>query len=172
LALIADTKAFKSRLRGLHQALAAVSEGQAKLTADRAEFEQEAAKERAEIAAARDKVTKAEEAAQDKYDHVKEIVENFEAREQRISKLEDQWRFAEETDPLVLKGLRAPEHGPGISKARRAFGLDDHPSIDNEEPAVESHLSREFSDGTPFAPHTTVTRSGTRQPIFHNLHDD
>ena len=59
LALVADQRAFKTRLQGLHRALAAVDEGEKKLAADRAAF----TKMQAELAEAQAKLRKREVAA-------------------------------------------------------------------------------------------------------------
>jgi hypothetical protein len=147
LQLVADPKAFKSWLRGLHQALAAVTEGQAKLAAERKAFVEESAQERAALAVERADVEKRRTA-------VNAAEGLLTMRERCIADLEGQWKFVSETDPLVLSGMRAPEYGTALQKARRAAGID--PPLDDDEPTVERRLSREADDGTPFPPDTTI----------------
>jgi hypothetical protein len=114
LALVANEKAFKVRLAGLHRALAAADETQKKLVAAQTEFEAYQTKVRAELA---------EESAVIRKRRVELQAQEgqLSARQEHISRLEQAWRGLGEPAE-VQSGFREAEFTP-LQKARRAFGV-------------------------------------------------
>jgi hypothetical protein len=149
LALIVDPKATGARLRSLQSQQAAAAKAAAELATERAAFEQETARVRAELDADRTSLEKRRVG-------VSEAECSVARREEYIAGLEKQWKFMGETDPLVLSGLRSPEHGTPVQKARRAYGIDP-PLEDDVAPEPGCELTREI-DGVPFPSSTTITR--------------
>jgi hypothetical protein len=124
LALVADPKVFKSRLHGLHQALTAVTEGQAKLAAERATLDQETAAARAELATERADIEKRRLA-------VHGAEGSLALREKRQAELEKLWHDIGEPNEVV-NGFKDPER-PALHKALRAHGrLDEDAPADAE----------------------------------------
>jgi hypothetical protein len=118
LALVADPKAIEARIRDLQQALAAVAEGQAKLAAERAAFDQHCATEReaiADIAARAEVVSKAEVELFGRKNAVA-------AREDAAREVENAWRYVLES-PYVQSGFQSAEFEPFVKAKRWIAGL-------------------------------------------------
>jgi hypothetical protein len=137
---------FRRETAAAVAAKAELAAGHAELAAARAAL----AQERAELASSRADVEKRRLAV-----HAAEGMLTM--RERYIADLEAQWKYVSETDPLVLSGMRAPEYGTALQKARRAAGIDPPLEDDDDEPAVGRRLSRETEDGTPLRVDTTIT---------------
>jgi len=107
-----DPKAVRRHLRQLHDALAAVSAGQAKLASEREQFTRYVAETTAELEQQR-------AAVQKRRLDVEAAEEGLNERHHQISNLEAAWRNLGEPDD-VKSGFQSPEHS-AIEKARRAF---------------------------------------------------
>jgi hypothetical protein len=140
LALVANEKAFKVRLAGLHRALQAADETQKKLVAAQTEFEAYQTKVRAELAE--------ELAALRKRQAAVEVGEGaLVEREEHIRRLELAWKHLGEPAD-VQSGFRHPEFTP-LQKAQRAFA---------QQPAAELPLHSSGFDGGEFPAGVTLTR--------------
>jgi septal ring factor EnvC (AmiA/AmiB activator) len=161
LALIADPRSAKQRLRALHDSLAAVSEGEKRLAAKAAEFAEHERKTRGELerrAAALEEQAAALASVRDRREF------DLADREERIAELERQWRFVGEDDD-VRRGFRAAQFS-GLMKARAAYGVAADAVVATPAPPpirpsflqTDDDARRDVS-GLEFPASTTVTRS-------------
>jgi hypothetical protein len=117
LALLADQRAFKRSLQGLHRAMVSAGEGTKRLAADRAAFAEYERTTRAALERREGEL----DAREVELKSIKDRREfDLADREQRITALERQWNF--EDDPDVRSGFRAPQFS-ALEKARAARGL-------------------------------------------------
>jgi hypothetical protein len=148
LALVADAKAAKRRLRELRQAEAALVAARGELDDAQLEHEVKWAKDRAELEAERAAVQKRALA-------VAAREASVEARHQTIAKLERAWRNLGEPES-VISGFQAPEFS-AIEKARRAHrGVVEHDDLAPSQ--AESPAGVRFDrHGQAFPADTTLT---------------
>jgi hypothetical protein len=142
--LILNPKDFRTCLSSLERKLAAVARAEKRSAAIIAAAEQKAA---AIIAEADQRTLEADaraNAASIAEGRVAELVE----REQRIYALEQRWKFVGETDDLVRRGVRSPEFGTALQKARSAFGLGPERESAPDEPLPDP--VNEDRHGMPF----------------------
>lgn len=161
-----DPKAYRRALRALHDSLAAVTAGQDKLAADRAEQDAQLAKDRAEISAERVKLREGQVALANQKDSREN---NLAEREQRIRELEHRWAFVGEDDD-VRRGFRSAEFG-ALYKARSAMGFtsDTIAGLDGiaeqmREKYPPSRTVKHDPQGTPFRDGLTLTRDEPEPP--------
>jgi hypothetical protein len=141
LALIGNEKAYKRRLTGLSNALAAIAKSQAKLDADKAKFEAHQAKAIAEL-------KQREEMADRVWEHVLAGKSAQESSEARCKQLEARCEELEKENDRLVNPVApdpdfdfAPMQGSTITKS------------------PPSHLSRSAPQGDSFSADTSITRS-------------
>ncbi len=156
LALLADSRAFKRSLQGLHRAMVSADEGTKRLAADRAAFADYERTTRGEL-------ERREGELDDREVSLKSIKDRREwdlaDREARIADLERQWKFDPDED--VRRGFRAPQFS-ALQKARAARGLPLNPAVTTPpslRPAfLQSDDARRDGHGVEFLPGSTLTR--------------
>jgi hypothetical protein len=158
LALVADHKGFRKRARELQRAETAVTQGQAKLAAERASFQAYEQRTRAELDARAVKVREGEVALANRKDAREEKLRE---REERVTEREDFWRNLGEDDD-VKRGFRAAEFSWRL-KARAAYGYTndaplDHIAAEMAEKSPRAASVRHDRHGIPFAEGTSITQ--------------
>ena len=162
LALLADSRAFKRSLQGLHRAMVAADEAEKQLVAKAAAFSEYERTTRAAL-------ERREGELDDREVSLKSIKDRREFdladREARIAALEREWRFVGEDDD-VKRGFRTAQFS-ALMKARASYGVSADAVMTTPAPApppirptfLQDDADRRDVSGLEFPPSTTITRS-------------
>jgi hypothetical protein len=157
LALVADHKGFRKRARELQRAETAVTQGQAKLAAERADFAKYEQKTREELTTQAAKLREGQVELATKKDAREEKLRE---REERVTEREDFWRNLGEDDD-VRRGFRAAEFSWRL-KARAAYGYTNDAPLDHVAVEMAKQFPRRTvrtdNTGAPFPESVSLTR--------------
>jgi hypothetical protein len=154
LALIANPRDFKVRLREFGQAIDAAEAAQMKLIADRAAFAEHETQARAALAKERAEID-------ERHDAVRVAEGLLAERQEQVAEQERAWRNLGEPE-MVTRGLQNPS-APAIAKARASYRSGNRDGT-GRVPFIKQDADRRDVGGEPFPAHTTLTRdvSGDR----------
>jgi hypothetical protein len=162
-----DARATLAHVRKMQKAQAKAEAALATLAEREAAFQAYESATRAELAEEKSKIARLHAATR----LAETMVNN---REDRIKKLEDDWRFVGESDDLVRRGLRGPfdtplgkavAHAKHVRAERAAEGAEvDDPAPETETiPPPDTSLTREIDPATALQ---------NDLPMPHNRHPD